>query len=119
MECLCFINNESTHNIINEMGIIKQKIILYLLVCVVGNLTTFKNRSNLHCGLVILVLFPHNRFLFHFRDAICISLINCCTSLFAGFAIFCVLGHMAFKLGQTVDKVVTSGMHYISYTLLM
>eukprot|EP00794_Sanderia_malayensis_P018934 gene18934-20839_t len=43
------------------------------------------------------------------KDAVFISLINCCTSLFAGFAIFCVLGHMAFNLGKDVSEVVTSG----------
>lgn len=43
------------------------------------------------------------------KDAISISLINCCTSLFAGMAIFCVLGHMAFNLGKEVQEVVTSG----------
>ncbi|XP_065064928.1 sodium- and chloride-dependent GABA transporter 1-like isoform X2 [Rhopilema esculentum] len=43
------------------------------------------------------------------RDAVSISLINCLTSVFAGFTIFCVLGHMAFKLGKNVEDVVTSG----------
>ena len=47
--------------------------------------------------------------LFH-RDAVFISLVNCCTSVFAGLAIFCVLGHMAFNLGKDVSEVVTSGM---------
>ena len=50
------------------------------------------------------------------RDAVFISLVNCCTSVFAGLAIFCVLGHMAFNLGKEVSEVVTSGM--IQYFLV-
>lgn len=43
------------------------------------------------------------------RDAILVALINCGTSVFAGFAIFAILGHMAFLTNQEVEDVVTSG----------
>lgn len=43
------------------------------------------------------------------RDAVCLSITNCCTSLLAGFVVFCVLGNMAFKTDTPIDKVVKSG----------
>ena len=43
------------------------------------------------------------------RDALIISLINCSTSVFAGFVIFSVLGFMAHQSGQQVDDVVEKG----------
>ncbi|KAK3774625.1 hypothetical protein RRG08_035053 [Elysia crispata] len=43
------------------------------------------------------------------NDAILVALINCGTSVFAGFAIFSLLGHMAYVTGKEVEDVATSG----------
>ncbi|XP_067054469.1 sodium- and chloride-dependent GABA transporter 1-like isoform X3 [Acropora muricata] len=44
-----------------------------------------------------------------FRDAMIVSIINCSTSVFAGFVIFSVLGFMAHVSGKEVSQVATSG----------
>nr|XP_014351735.1 PREDICTED: sodium- and chloride-dependent neutral and basic amino acid transporter B(0+)-like [Latimeria chalumnae] len=44
-----------------------------------------------------------------YSDAITISIINCLTSVFAGFCIFSVLGHMAHISGKAVPEVAQSG----------
>ena len=44
-----------------------------------------------------------------FRDTFIVCFGNCCTSVFAGFAIFSVLGFMAQELGVPVSDVVKSG----------
>lgn len=44
-----------------------------------------------------------------YSDAIFVCVTNCLTSVFAGFAIFSILGHMAFKAGKKVSEVVDSG----------
>ncbi|XP_052077275.1 sodium- and chloride-dependent glycine transporter 1-like isoform X1 [Mytilus californianus] len=44
-----------------------------------------------------------------YRDAMIVPIINCCTSIFAGFVIFSVLGFMAHTAGTTVDEVVKQG----------
>ena len=43
------------------------------------------------------------------RDTLIVCFGNCCTSVFAGFAIFSVLGFMAHELNVPVSEVVTSG----------
>lgn len=48
-------------------------------------------------------------FLYVFRDAMIVPIINCGTSIFAGFVIFSVLGFMAHTAGTTVDEVVKQG----------
>ncbi|XP_062819891.1 sodium- and chloride-dependent neutral and basic amino acid transporter B(0+) isoform X2 [Anolis carolinensis] len=44
-----------------------------------------------------------------YSDAIFVCVINCLTSVFAGFAIFSILGHMAFMADKKVSEVVDSG----------
>jgi len=43
------------------------------------------------------------------RDAVIVTLINCGTSLFAGFVVFSILGFMAEKQHVSVDHVVADG----------
>ncbi|NXT23891.1 SC6A7 protein, partial [Syrrhaptes paradoxus] len=43
------------------------------------------------------------------RDTLVITMGNCCTSFFAGFAIFSVLGHMALRKRVPVGSVASSG----------
>ncbi|XP_078487245.1 sodium-dependent proline transporter [Ciona intestinalis] len=43
------------------------------------------------------------------RDTLIVALGNCATSIFAGFVIFSVIGHMSFKLGLDVEDVVNQG----------
>ncbi|KAM6143706.1 sodium- and chloride-dependent neutral and basic amino acid transporter B(0+) [Erethizon dorsatum] len=52
-----------------------------------------------------------------FSDAFVVCLTNCLTSVFAGFAIFSILGHMAHISGQEVSQVVKSGfdLAFIAY----
>ena len=45
----------------------------------------------------------------YFRDTMIVCFGNCFTSVFAGFAIFSVLGFMASELGVPVSDVVKSG----------
>ncbi|KAL8582804.1 hypothetical protein ACOMHN_066820 [Nucella lapillus] len=49
--------------------------------------------------------FKHNCY----RDAILVSLINCATSVFAGFVIFSMLGYMAHSTNQAVENVTEDG----------
>uniref|UniRef100_A0A8D0G1Y9 Transporter n=1 Tax=Sphenodon punctatus TaxID=8508 RepID=A0A8D0G1Y9_SPHPU len=44
-----------------------------------------------------------------YSDALIVCVTNCATSVFAGFAIFSILGHMAFRLDKPVSEVVDSG----------
>lgn len=44
-----------------------------------------------------------------YRDALVVSVINCLTSIFAGFVIFSVLGFMAHEAGVKVADIATSG----------
>ncbi|XP_053329603.1 sodium- and chloride-dependent neutral and basic amino acid transporter B(0+)-like [Spea bombifrons] len=52
-----------------------------------------------------------------YSDAIMVCVTNCLTSVFAGFAIFSILGHMAFKAQKPVKDVVDSGfaLAFIAY----
>ena len=51
-------------------------------------------------------------FLFlHCRDSLIVAVLNCATSVFAGFVIFSVIGFMSVKTGQPIETVAGSGMH--------
>ncbi|KAM4662369.1 sodium- and chloride-dependent neutral and basic amino acid transporter B(0+) [Discoglossus pictus] len=67
-------------------------------------------------GLVALSSYNkfHNN---SYGDAIMVCVTNCLTSVFAGFAIFSILGHMAFKAQKKVSEVVDSGfdLAFIAY----
>ena len=48
-----------------------------------------------------------------------VALINCCTSVYAGFAIFSMIGFLAAKTGVPVQDAATSGLFIISQFILM
>ncbi|XP_067905579.1 sodium-dependent noradrenaline transporter [Heterodontus francisci] len=59
---------------------------------------------------VIIAFASYNKFDNNcYRDAILTSTINCVTSFFSGFAIFSVLGYMAFKHQVDISEVATDG----------
>ncbi|XP_032892203.1 sodium-dependent noradrenaline transporter [Amblyraja radiata] len=59
---------------------------------------------------VIIAFASYNKFDNNcYRDAIFTSSINCVTSFFSGFAIFSVLGYMAYKHGVDISEVATDG----------
>ena len=51
------------------------------------------------------------------RDALLVSIINCGTSVFAGFAVFSLLGHMSFVTNRPVKEVADSGpgLSFVAY----
>ena len=44
-----------------------------------------------------------------YRDSLIVGVVNCGTSIFAGFVIFSILGFIAHEKGVSVDKVATDG----------
>ncbi|GFO09380.1 sodium- and chloride-dependent glycine transporter 1-like [Plakobranchus ocellatus] len=58
----------------------------------------------------IITMASYNKFNNNvYRDAMLVPLINCSTSLFAGFVIFAILGFMAHEGGKSVDEIVKQG----------
>ena len=70
----------------------------------------------------LISMASHNRFNNNcHKDAVLVSLINCGTSVFAGFVVFSYLGYMAHLQGKPVEEVVTSGpaLAFIAYPRAM
>jgi len=69
------------------------------------------------CGAIIFSFFCHTLsfyscliiVLYYFSDSLIITLSNCTTSFVAGFAVFSVLGFLAYSLKSSVGNVVSSG----------
>ena len=62
--------------------------------------------SHMWTNKVIIIV---NDFVLLRRDSVIITITNSLTSIFAGFVVFSILGHMAFELGKPVADVVTEG----------
>ncbi|XP_051877847.1 sodium- and chloride-dependent neutral and basic amino acid transporter B(0+)-like isoform X1 [Pristis pectinata] len=58
----------------------------------------------------LITLSSYNKFHNNcYRDTIAVCIVNCATSVFSGFAIFSVLGHMAHLQDKSVSEVAESG----------
>ena len=68
---------------------------------------------------VMITLASYNKFNNNvYRDAIMVAIGNCCTSVFAGFVIFGIIGFMAHELGKPVKDVVTEGRNILLGNIL-
>ncbi|XP_071495211.1 sodium- and chloride-dependent glycine transporter 1-like [Diadema antillarum] len=66
----------------------------------------------------LITLSSYNRFKNNcMRDALIVPVLNCATSIFAGFVIFSIMGYMAHELGKPVGEVVDEqfGLAFIAY----
>ncbi|XP_071954114.1 sodium- and chloride-dependent neutral and basic amino acid transporter B(0+)-like isoform X2 [Antedon mediterranea] len=66
----------------------------------------------------LITLASYNKFRNNcFRDAMIIPILNCLTSLLAGFVIFSIIGYMAQQLDKPIEDVVTQsfGLAFIAY----
>ncbi|KAH9488793.1 Sodium- and chloride-dependent glycine transporter 2 [Bulinus truncatus] len=66
----------------------------------------------------LLTMASYNKFHNNcYRDAVLVALMDCATSIFSGFAIFAMLGHMAHVTNKNVEDVATSGpgLAFIAY----
>ncbi|XP_062842451.1 sodium- and chloride-dependent neutral and basic amino acid transporter B(0+) [Trichomycterus rosablanca] len=66
----------------------------------------------------LMTLSSYNKFSNNcFKDSIIVCITNCSTSIFAGFAIFSILGHMAHVYGKPVSEVAEAGfgLAFIAY----
>ncbi|CAJ0943043.1 unnamed protein product [Ranitomeya imitator] len=66
----------------------------------------------------LIALSSYNKFRNNsYWDSIFVCVVNCLTSILAGFSIFSILGHMAFKSGKKVSEVVAEGfgLAFIAY----
>nr|XP_054769908.1 sodium- and chloride-dependent neutral and basic amino acid transporter B(0+)-like [Lytechinus pictus] len=69
--------------------------IFYSLSAAGGGLTTLASYNKFHNNCYV--------------DSLFVAIANCCTSVFAGFVIFSIIGFMAHELNQPVADVVSSG----------
>ncbi|XP_074653770.1 sodium- and chloride-dependent glycine transporter 1-like [Tubulanus polymorphus] len=59
---------------------------------------------------VLITMSSYNRFHHNFyRDAVIFPIVNCCTSFFAGFVVFSIIGHIAHEGNVSVSEAITSG----------
>ncbi|XP_078403082.1 sodium- and chloride-dependent neutral and basic amino acid transporter B(0+)-like isoform X1 [Cetorhinus maximus] len=77
--------------------------IFYSIAVAFGGLTTLSSYNKFHNNC--------------YQDTIIVCVVNCATSVFAGFATFSILGHMAHVQGKPVSEVAQSGfgLAFIAY----
>ena len=60
--------------------------------------------------LLLVVITSIHIMFFCSRDSLIVGIGNICTSIFAGFVIFSIIGYLAHDLQMPIDKVVDQGL---------
>uniref|UniRef100_A0AAQ4S267 Transporter n=1 Tax=Gasterosteus aculeatus aculeatus TaxID=481459 RepID=A0AAQ4S267_GASAC len=92
---------------INDLGLPRWELTLCLVVVVF--ILYFSLWKGVKSSGKVLACALHNDNKKHCLDALLTSTVNCITSFFSGFAIFSVLGYMAYKHGVKIEDVATEG----------